>query len=168
MLPLLTAASSFYVDARLPRPPHKRPISSKDDQVCFVNSASSGVGSAAVQLAILHGYRGNHRTFSLLTILLVIGTSSPSNFDLVKSLGASDVFDYRDPDLVQKVKNAAGKKIDFAYDAAATDSSIAASIEILENKGTLMMVRPFIGNLDTKGVNVLPAFGDRVLVVILL
>lgn len=34
----------------------------------------------------------------------VITTSSPKNFDLVKTLGAHAVFDYRDPEVSAKIK----------------------------------------------------------------
>ena len=42
---------------------------------------SSSVGSAAIQLAVAAGYR-------------VVTTSSPRNYLLCKSLGASEVFDH--------------------------------------------------------------------------
>lgn len=35
----------------------------------------------------------------------VITTGSPHNHDLLRSLGADAVFDYRDPDAVGKIKN---------------------------------------------------------------
>ncbi len=34
----------------------------------------------------------------------VITTCSKKNFDLVKSLGASEAFDYNDPDVAKKVR----------------------------------------------------------------
>jgi hypothetical protein len=40
----------------------------------------------------------------------VVTTASPKNHDLVKSFGADAVFDYRDPDVVQKIKDWAGDK----------------------------------------------------------
>lgn len=56
---------------------------------------STSVGMNAIQLAVAAGYE-------------VMSTSSPRNFDLLKSLGASEVFDYNDPkvvdDIVQAVK----------------------------------------------------------------
>jgi len=60
-------------------------ISSKSQgrgkHVVIVTGGSSSVGSNAVQLAVSAGYR-------------VISTSSPKNFEYVKELGASHVFDY--------------------------------------------------------------------------
>lgn len=45
---------------------------------------STSVGCNAIQLAVAAGYE-------------VIATSSPKNFGLMKSLGANEVFDYKDP-----------------------------------------------------------------------
>lgn len=45
----------------------------------------------AIKLASLLGYS-------------VVTTSSPHNFELVKSLGASVVFDYKDPDVATKIQ----------------------------------------------------------------
>ena len=45
----------------------------------------------AIKLATLAGYR-------------VVTTSSAKNFDVVKGLGASAVFDYRDPNTPEKIK----------------------------------------------------------------
>jgi len=54
-------------------------------------SGASSVGQFAVQLAKLAG-------------LTVVATASPKNHELLKSLGATHVFDYRDPDVVKKIK----------------------------------------------------------------
>lgn len=54
----------------------------------IITGGSSSVGSNAVQLAVSAGYR-------------VLSTSSPKNFDYVKSLGATHVFDYKGKTLVK-------------------------------------------------------------------
>ena len=139
--PTITTASSLFVDLAIPKPTsHKRPPISKDAEVFYVNSAASAVGAAAVQLLAICGFR-------------VIATASPKNFDLIKSFGASDVFDYNDAELVQKVKTAAGTKINLAFDAASNDDSIRKSIEILEGTGNLVFVKPSALNLEKKNVN---------------
>lgn len=51
---------------------------------------STSVGCNAIQLAVAAGYE-------------VISTSSPKNFELLKSLGATEVFDYKDPEVVDKI-----------------------------------------------------------------
>ena len=60
---------------------------------------STSVGSNAIQLAVAAGYE-------------VITTASPRNFDYVKKLGASQVFDYTSKTVVKDIINAfAGKTI---------------------------------------------------------
>jgi Zn-dependent alcohol dehydrogenase len=56
----------------------------------LVWGGSTSVGCNAIQLAVAAGYE-------------VISTSSPKNFDLLKSLGASEVFDYNDPAVDNKI-----------------------------------------------------------------
>ncbi|KAJ4319714.1 hypothetical protein N0V94_003773 [Neodidymelliopsis sp. IMI 364377] len=59
----------------------------------LVWGGSTSVGCNAIQLAVAAGYE-------------VISTSSPKNFKLLKSLGASEVFDYNDRTVVEKVVGA--------------------------------------------------------------
>lgn len=56
-------------------------------ETVLVWGASTSVGSSAVQLAVNAGYR-------------VLATASPHNFDYVRGLGAEQVLDYHDPDVV--------------------------------------------------------------------
>ncbi|KAI1319245.1 GroES-like protein [Xylariaceae sp. FL0255] len=62
-------------------------------KILLVAGGASGVGSAAIQLAVACGYT-------------VFATSSPHNFEHCKSLGASRVFDYRAPDVASDLKAA--------------------------------------------------------------
>ena len=150
ILPTVTTASCLFVDLALPRPASpKRPQISKDAEIFYVNSAASAIGASAVQLLAICGFR-------------VIATSSPKNFDLVKSFGASDVLDYNDPDLVQKVKTVAGKKINYALDAASSDDSFFKTIEILEGTGNMSFVKPSAMKLEKKNVNAIFGYGTRI------
>jgi len=56
----------------------------------LVWGGSTSVGSNAIQLAVAAGYD-------------VVTTASPRNFDYVTSLGASQVFDYNSPTVVQDI-----------------------------------------------------------------
>ncbi|HEU5024478.1 MAG TPA: NADP-dependent oxidoreductase [Spirillospora sp.] len=69
----------------------------------LVNGASGGVGSAAVQLAVARGAR-------------VIGTASPANHDLLRSLGAEPVA--YGAGLVDRVRALAPDGVDLALDVA--------------------------------------------------
>lgn len=81
----------------------------------LVWGGSSSVGSNAIQLAVAAGYE-------------VIAVASSSNFDYVKKLGASSVFDYKSETIVDDVVSAI-TATDFAgiFQAA---GSIDASVEI--------------------------------------
>ncbi|KAJ4373998.1 hypothetical protein N0V83_002737 [Neocucurbitaria cava] len=59
----------------------------------LVWGGSTSVGCNAIQLAVAAGYE-------------VFSTSSPKNFDLLKSLGASEVFDYKDPAVINDIVKA--------------------------------------------------------------
>lgn len=60
-------------------------------QTILVQGANGGVGGFAVQLAHAAGAR-------------VIALAKPEHHDAVRRLGADVIFDYRDPDLVRKVR----------------------------------------------------------------
>lgn len=67
-------------------------------------SLPASCGQYAIQLARASGFK-------------VVTTSSPRNFELLKSLGATAVLDYHDPAVVDKVKAATGDTIRLGLDA---------------------------------------------------
>jgi len=69
------------------------------DKTLLIWGGSTSVGSNAIQLAVAAGYS-------------VITTATPKNFDYVRSLGASQAFDYNSKTAVADITNALkGKKI---------------------------------------------------------
>jgi NADPH:quinone reductase-like Zn-dependent oxidoreductase len=79
---------------------------------------ASSVGQYAIQFAKFGGLR-------------VVTTASPKNFDLVKGLGADEVFDYRDENVVEKIRAATGNELDIAIDTISegkTPEQVAGSI----------------------------------------
>lgn len=89
-----TAAVGLYHEEYLNlQPPSLTPNST--GQIVVIWGGSTGVGSNAVQLAASSGCE-------------VITTASPPRFDLVKSLGATHVFDYKSetavPDIVASLE----------------------------------------------------------------
>ncbi|HEY7324619.1 MAG TPA: zinc-binding dehydrogenase, partial [Streptosporangiaceae bacterium] len=74
-------------------------------ETVLVTAAAGGVGSAAVQIAAAVGARA-------------LGVASPANHDYLRSLGASEVFDYRAADWVQQVRAAVPGGVDVLFDAA--------------------------------------------------
>ncbi|GAB2467060.1 NADPH:quinone reductase-like Zn-dependent oxidoreductase [Conyzicola lurida] len=95
VLPLAvsTAAAALFQSDQLGLA-HPSPGAAQRDETVVVWGGSTSVGSNAIQLARAAGYR-------------VITTASPSNHELMRKLGASDVVDYRDPAAVAKVATAA-------------------------------------------------------------
>ncbi|KAI8711538.1 PKS-ER domain-containing protein [Fusarium sp. LHS14.1] len=98
-----TAAGLYntdFLNLRLPTFPAQKPTG----EVLLVWGGASAVGCAAIQLGIASGYE-------------VITTASPKNFDLVKRLGASHVFDYKSLTVVADLLEAAkGKKSAGVFD----------------------------------------------------
>ncbi|PIL27526.1 hypothetical protein GSI_10677 [Ganoderma sinense ZZ0214-1] len=82
------------------------------DEWVFVHAGSTSCGMYAIQLLHAAGYK-------------VVTTASPRNFDLLKSLGATAVFDYRyrDPEVVPRIKAATGDLITKVVDCISTTES---------------------------------------------
>ena len=70
------------------------------------------VGRFAVQIAAMYKFR-------------VIATCAPSNFDHLKSLGACYVLDYRDEDVVARIRKLA-PDLEYAFDTLGVNSRMAA------------------------------------------
>lgn len=66
------------------------PVLKDDSPQLLVWAGSTSVGQFAIQLGRVAGYR-------------VIATGSPKNHDYLKSLGADDVYDYRDESTPEKI-----------------------------------------------------------------
>ena len=102
-LSVSTAASGLYQKDQLNlRLPSKDPKST--GQTLLLWGGSSSVGASVIQLAVASGVE-------------VIATASKKNFDMVKKLGATEVFDYNAPgvvgDLTEYLKD---KKVAGGYD----------------------------------------------------
>lgn len=81
-----------------------------------------------------------------LSGLTVITTGSPRNHALLKSVGADAVFDYHDPDVVQKIRQWVSEKgfgpigIQKALDTASKDGSTKLVAESLGDKGGKIII----------------------------
>jgi len=126
VLPLAvsTAAAGLYPSDILGLPlPSKSPKDS--GKVILIWGGSSSVGTVTIQLARASGVH-------------VIATASKHNFDFVKSLGASEVFDYNSPSVVDDILSAikaSGKEFAGIYDSISEPASTTPSIEILQKAG---------------------------------
>jgi NADPH:quinone reductase len=74
-------------------------------ETVLITAAAGGVGSAAVQIAAAVGARP-------------LAVASPGNHDWLRSLGASEVFDYHAADWVQRVRAAVPGGVDLLLDGA--------------------------------------------------
>jgi len=119
------------------------PISSPEPFLVW--GGSSGVGMYTIKLASLAGYR-------------VVTVASKHNFDLVKQLGASAVFDYKDLNAPDQIKHwAQGEgfsSIAKGFDTISEKGSIETSVSILGQGGELVTLLPPAKDLDTHGVKI--------------
>lgn len=89
-----------------------------------IYSGATSVGCFAIQLASLSASNP-----------LIIATSSPSNFDLLRSLGAHHVLDYHSSSWVQEVKVIAekeGAEIRWAFDCISEGSTVGTLSGVFE------------------------------------
>ncbi|KAL5341414.1 putative zinc-binding dehydrogenase family oxidoreductase [Aspergillus crustosus] len=102
----------------------------------LVWGGSSSVGLYTIQLASILGFE-------------VITTCSPKHADLVRSYGARHVFDYRDDDIVSKIKDAV-PDLAYAFDTIGNATSSATASKTLNdgNGGRLCTVRPGKANTE--------------------
>ncbi|KAI5359828.1 putative GroES-like superfamily, alcohol dehydrogenase-like, NAD(P)-binding domain superfamily [Septoria linicola] len=129
-LALDTAAAGLYQTLRLPWPRLSASNGGEEEEeeereggVLIVYGGSSSVGIAATQLATASGVR-------------VVAIASEKNHGLAKEVGAEQVFDQKDADLVEKVVGAVGKdKLVGIFDAIAVDATYKHDLEILEKFG---------------------------------
>ncbi|KAF4443598.1 alcohol dehydrogenase [Fusarium acutatum] len=129
--------------------------SGAENPAVLIWGGSSSVGLYAIQIARLNG-------------LQVITTCSPKHHDLVKSYGAIEAFNYRDPEVVEKVRQVA-PGLRYVFDTIGnTTSSNTASRAISHQNGVLCTVRPGKANTEevAKGVKITDvlvwtAFGEE-------
>ena len=115
-----------------------------------IYGGSSAMGTMGVQLAALSGYR-------------VISTCSPRNFQLVSAMGAAEVFDYKDPESIEKIKKLDVKLI---WDTISLESSAAFCAKVIAHGGAYgkildveMKDRPDVKNTFNLGYT---SLGERV------
>ena len=106
----------------VPPPPPSAPSTSTP---ILISGGASSVGLYTIQIAKHSG-------------LFVIATASERNFDLVRSLGADVVVDYRDPAKAAKqIREAAPGPIEHVLDCVSTGTSFEIVAASLDGKGTI-------------------------------
>ena len=107
-------------------------------------SASAAVGLCTVQLARLSGFK-------------VVATASPHNFSLVKDYGATEVINYKDAGVVQKVKEVTGDTIKNALDAISERETQPITVDSIAPSGgkVVVLLRPATDVIARKDVEVI-------------
>lgn len=115
-------------------------------QTLLVWGGSSSVGSNAIQLAVAAGYE-------------VITTASPKNFDYVRRLGATEVFDYRSKTIAQDIIEALKGK-QSAGAIAIGDRSVETCIDIIAaSKGKQFVAQasvPWPETIPSSTIGIIP------------
>jgi NADPH:quinone reductase-like Zn-dependent oxidoreductase len=88
----------------------------------LIYGGSTATGTLAIQFAKLSGYQ-------------VLTTCSSHNFDLVKSLGADAVFDYKKPNAAEEIRNFTGNKLKLVFDTISLEQSAKFCAEAISTEG---------------------------------
>jgi NADPH:quinone reductase-like Zn-dependent oxidoreductase len=127
---VITAGVALFHDLKLPLPDPST-SNSHPDPVLVWGGASS-VGQFAIQLLKLAGYAK------------IFTTASSHNHDLVRSLGATEVLDYKNAEVVSEIIKAnGGRKFKTVFDPVATEGSqVAVAGLVDENEGKVAVTLP--------------------------
>ncbi|PYH99004.1 GroES-like protein [Aspergillus ellipticus CBS 707.79] len=136
-LGISTAACGLFQKDYLALQHPTAPKTQSTGQTLLIWSGSSSVGSNAIQLAVAAGYE-------------VFTTASPQNFDFVKSLGASQVFDYRSETMVEDIVAAFKGKLSagaLAIGPGDVDKKCGEIVARSEGKKFVALISPPTGPL---------------------
>jgi D-arabinose 1-dehydrogenase-like Zn-dependent alcohol dehydrogenase len=115
-----------------PRSPDYQPHHAEDPILIW--GGSSSVGQYALQILSYYGYRK------------LIATASPSHHQLLRSFGATEVFDYKNPDVTAQILDSAkslggtGPVIPFVLDCIGSKYGTLSPIAKVAQKGTKVAV----------------------------
>ncbi|KAL2802324.1 GroES-like protein [Aspergillus granulosus] len=114
----ITAGQHLYQSLGLPLPT----TPSETPTPILIYGGSSATGTIAIQLAKHSG-------------LIVITTCSPRHFELVRSLGAHHVFDYRSSTAITDIKHVTHNSLSYVLDTVATEETARFCCEVMGSKG---------------------------------
>ncbi|KAH8812162.1 putative alcohol dehydrogenase [Xylogone sp. PMI_703] len=112
-----TAGVAIFLRQNVPRAVSASP----QPGIYLVWGASASIGTAAVQIARRIGFT-------------VFATASPQHHDYIKKLGATEVFDYHDPKVVETIvaaAKAAGKTITHCFTAVTAGGAAPLAAKVL-------------------------------------
>ena len=115
---IITCGQALYQSLQLPLPG-----SGKAGYPILIYGASTATGSLALQFALHSG------------CYPIVATCSPRNFPFVKSLGATQAFDYNDPDCAKKIRQYTNDKLTKVLDCIAEGESPKICSEAVSSQG---------------------------------
>ncbi|KAJ5892108.1 Protein TOXD [Penicillium subrubescens] len=134
---IITVGQGLYQSLKLAYP--TEPI--KDATPILIYGGSTATGTLAIQFAKLSGYK-------------VITTCSPRNFDLVRSLGADAVFDYKDPQSPAEIRKQTDNKLKLAFDCISVEASAKFVEGAISTEGgdhsTLLSIKTERENINSR------------------
>lgn len=125
-LPLASITASLIIFQQFGFP---LPGTGKKNVPFLVWGAASSVGMYAVQFASLAG-------------ATVIATASKDNHDLLKSLGAKYTFDYKDSDVIDQIKKAAGGEVEYGMDCVSVPETVGQGAKAYGPNGKVGLILP--------------------------
>ena len=148
-LGLSTAACGLFQDEFLKLDLPTEPRSSNAQAVLIWGGAGS-VGSNAIQLAVAAGYE-------------VFTTASPKNFDSLKKIGASQVFDYNSATVVEDLTQALkGKTLAGAMDCVGFAATPLTCSVVLNSEGNKFVATVKGGFQPPEGITIKSVFGTTI------
>lgn len=114
---LVTIGQGLYQTLQLPTPTNP----AKEKTPVLIYGGSTATGLFALQ-------------FAKLSNLDVTTTCSARNFDLVKSYGADEAFDYTDPQCAQKIKEYTNDSLTYVFDCISEGSSPRICADAMSSK----------------------------------
>jgi NADPH:quinone reductase-like Zn-dependent oxidoreductase len=108
----ITQGQGLYKTLQLPFPTES--TSETNSRYILIHGGSTATGIYGIQFARLSG-------------LKVIATSSPHNFDYLKSLGAEAVYDYKSPTAGADIRTYTNNALTLAWDCTGSGGSIIAN-----------------------------------------
>ncbi|KAG9187567.1 hypothetical protein G6011_05438 [Alternaria panax] len=115
---ITTVAQGLYQELGLPLPPAKV----QEPTTILIYGGSTATGTLAIQYAKASGCE-------------VIATSSPHNFDLLRKLGADQVFNYKDADVGAQIRKATNDKLKLVFDCIAEGKAFEITAAAISSSG---------------------------------
>ncbi|KAL2841138.1 chaperonin 10-like protein [Aspergillus pseudoustus] len=147
-LGVTTAAQGLYQGLKLRLPTES---GGQSEETILIYGGSTATGTLAIQFAKMSGYR-------------VLTTCSAANFDLVKSRGADEIFDYRNPGSAAAIREATKNGLKLIFDTVSSGSSTGYCEQAMSTAGgaysALLPVGIDRANIESRATMAYTAFGE--------